>query len=88
MPLLDSALYIFAAFMFGVIFGIFVKGLGRILLSIILAAIFLALLVMFFYGGRLSAITAGIIGSAALVFSFLIRRVNHTQKYDAKKVPK
>ncbi len=85
---LHSALYIFAAFIFGVIFGIFVKGLAKIIFSIILAAIFLALLVMFFDGGKLSAIVAGIIGSAAFVFSLLIRKVNHTQKYDAKKVPK
>jgi hypothetical protein len=86
--LLDNALYIFAAFIFGIIFGIFVKGLARIIFSIILAAIFLALLIMFFDGGRLSAIAAGIIGSAILVFSLLIRKVNHTQKYDAKKAPK
>jgi hypothetical protein len=86
--LLDSALYIFAAFIFGIIFGIFVKGLARIIFSIVLAAIFLALLVMFFDGERLSAIAAGIIGSAAFFFSLLIRKVNHTQKYDAKKVPK
>jgi hypothetical protein len=84
----DSALYIFAAFVFGVIFGIFVKGLARIIISIILATIFLVLLVMFFDGERLSAIAAGIIGFAMLVFSLLIRKVNHTQKYDAKKVPK
>lgn len=80
MPLLDSALYIFAAFIFGVIFGIFVKGLTRIIFSIILAVIFLAILVSFFDGERATSMISAIIGFATLLFAFFIKTINHSKK--------
>lgn len=86
--LLNSAFTVFVAFIFGVIFGIFVKGLTRVILSIILALAFLALLVMFFDGQRLSSIISAAIGIATLVFGFLIRRINHTRKADSQKAIK
>jgi len=80
MPLLDSALYIFAAFIFGVIFGIFVKGITRVIFSIILAVLFLMILISFFDGGIVSSIIATLIGFGILIFTFLLRRINSFPK--------
>ncbi len=79
MPLLDSALYILAAFTFGVIFGALVRGLARAMFSIILAIVFLALLISLFNEESLSPIIAAIVGFVMLVFAFLIRRVSFTK---------
>jgi hypothetical protein len=80
MPLLDSILYILIAFIFGVIFGIFVKGLTRIIFSLIIAAIFLMILIALLNGGAITSLVASIIGLGVLFFAFLLRRINSLPK--------
>lgn len=84
----NGAIIAFVAFIFGIIFGIFVKGAVKVIISIILALFFLALLVMFFDGQRFSSIISAVLGIVTLAFSFLIRRVNHTGKDFQKAIKK
>lgn len=72
----NSVLYLLAAFILGVIFGLFVKTITKILFSIVLAVFVLILLSSLFDKETLSSIIATIIGVAMLIFTFLINKIN------------